>query len=91
MTTEQIWELLGEKLRSFLLQRVSDEQVADDLLQETFMRIHKRLDSLDDRQRIIGTESRVQEINCLVPTGLTVKCPEKMDVFTGRICPNFLG
>ena len=59
MTTEQIWELFGAKLRSFLLQRVSDEQVAADLLQETFMRIHKRLDSLDDRQRITSWVFRI--------------------------------
>lgn len=52
LTTEQIWELLSAKLRSFLLKRVSDEQIAEDLLQETFIRVHKRLDSLDDSQRI---------------------------------------
>ena len=34
------------------MRRVADEQVAEDLLQETFIRIHQRLDSLDDRRRI---------------------------------------
>ncbi len=52
MSTERIWDLLSAKLRSFLLQRVSDEQVAEDLLQETFLRIHKRLDGINDKQRI---------------------------------------
>lgn len=51
-TTEQIWELFSAKLKSFLLQRVSDHQVAEDLLQETFLRIHKKLDDIDDEQRI---------------------------------------
>jgi len=51
-STEQIWELLSARLRSFLLQRVSDEQIAEDLLQETFVRIHKNLDDIDDMQRI---------------------------------------
>jgi len=51
-STEQIWELLSDRLRSFLRQRVSDEQLAEDLLQETFLRIHKRLRQLDDQQRI---------------------------------------
>ncbi len=48
MSTERIWDHLNAKLRSFLLQRVSDEQVAEDLLQETFLRVHK------------GAKSRVQ-------------------------------
>ncbi|MGB0580377.1 MAG: RNA polymerase sigma factor SigZ [Limisphaerales bacterium] len=51
-TTEQIWELLSDRLRSFLRQRVSDEQLAEDLLQETFLRIHKRIAPLDDSRRI---------------------------------------
>jgi RNA polymerase sigma-70 factor (ECF subfamily) len=52
MSTERIWELLSARLRSFLLQRVSDAQVAEDLLQETFLRIHKSLDNIGDNQRI---------------------------------------
>ena len=52
ISTEQVWRLLSDKLRSFLLQRVSDEQVAEDLLQETFVRIHSKLGEIDDAQRI---------------------------------------
>ena len=52
ISTEHIWELLSAKLRSFLLQRVSDSQVAEDLLQETFLRIHKSLDNIEDEQRM---------------------------------------
>ena len=52
ISTEEIWELLSVKLRNFLLKRVSDERVADDLLQETFIRIHKKLHHLDNAQRI---------------------------------------
>lgn len=52
LSTEHIWELLSAKLRSFLLQRVSEPQVADDLLQETFLRIHQKLDDVADEQRI---------------------------------------
>ncbi len=52
LSTEKIWELLSTKLRSFLLQRVSDPQVADDLLQETFLRIHKKLNDIEDEQRL---------------------------------------
>ncbi len=52
LSTEHIWELLSAKLRSFLLQRVSDPQVADDLLQETFLRIHKNVGYVSDEQRL---------------------------------------
>ena len=52
ISTERLWELLSAKLRSFLLQRVSDEQVAENLLQETFIRIHQKLDEIDDTQRV---------------------------------------
>ncbi len=52
ISTEQIWQLLSSRLRAFLVSRCGDEQVAEDLLQETFIRIHQRLDSIDDAQRI---------------------------------------
>ena len=52
ISTEEIWELISAKLRNFILKRVSDEQIAEDLLQETFIRIHKKLGDLDDKQRI---------------------------------------
>ena len=52
MTTERIWKLLSTRLRSFFLQRASDEQVAEDLLQETFIRIHENLNDIDDVQRL---------------------------------------
>ena len=52
MSTEQIWEALSAKLRAFLRHRVSDAQVAEDLLQETFLRLHKKLDDIDDEQRL---------------------------------------
>ena len=52
ISTEQVWKLLSDRLRSFLLKRVSDEQAAEDLLQETFVRIHSKLGEIDDAQRI---------------------------------------
>ncbi len=52
MATEQIWDHLSEKLRTFLLSRVSDEQVAEDLFQETCIRMHNGIDGINDVQRI---------------------------------------
>lgn len=52
VTTEEVYGLLSSKLRSFLLSRTHDRQVADDLLQETFLRVHRKLDSVRDEQRL---------------------------------------
>ena len=52
LSTEQVWRLLSANLRSFLLRRVSDDDVADDLLQETFVRLHRKLSDEGDIQNI---------------------------------------
>lgn len=52
ISTERLWELLSDRLRSFLTRRVADPQIAEDLLQETFARIHQGLGSLADEQGI---------------------------------------
>ena len=51
-TTEALWRLLSDRLRGFFRQRVADDQTADDLLQETFLRIHQRLDGLEQDDRV---------------------------------------
>jgi len=58
-STERIWQLFSEKLRNFFLKRVSDEHVADDLLQETFVRIHRNLGGIEDEERLTGWVFRI--------------------------------
>lgn len=57
--TEQIWKRFGAHLHNFIRQRISDEQAAEDVLQETFMRVHKQLHTLQDRQRIAAWIFRI--------------------------------
>jgi len=45
-STETVWTHLSDDLRRFFRRRVADEHAADDLLQETFVRIHGNLDGL---------------------------------------------
>lgn len=52
MTTENIWETFHAGLKHFILQRIPDEQSADDVLQETFLKIHTRIDSLRDEEKL---------------------------------------
>ena len=50
--TEAVWELLSAKLKSFIRSRVENEQAAEDILQEAFLRIHQRLAALGDAERV---------------------------------------
>jgi RNA polymerase sigma-70 factor (ECF subfamily) len=50
--TEQVWRALHADLRRYLLRRVGSEAAADDLLQEVFLRIHSRIGSLADTDRL---------------------------------------
>ena len=47
-TVETIWEEWGTGLRQFILKRVSDETIADDILQEVFVKIQSRIETLRD-------------------------------------------
>ncbi len=53
-STESVWLQLSDDLRRFIRRRVADDHLADDLLQETFVRIHNRLDTLHDADRLAG-------------------------------------
>ena len=53
-TTESIWAHLGADLRRFLRRRVPDDHAADDLLQETFVRVHRHLPALADAERVVA-------------------------------------
>jgi len=50
--TETIWNSLSERLLAFIRRRVESSSVAEDLLQETFLRIHRRIDTLADQSKV---------------------------------------
>ena len=52
MTTENLWETFHTGLKHFILKRIPDEQSADDVLQETFLKIHTRIATLRDKDRL---------------------------------------
>jgi len=51
---ENIWREFSANLRQFILKRTSDESIADDILQEVFVKIHSRIDTLKDIRRLRG-------------------------------------
>lgn len=59
ISTEQVWQELSQKLRSFFRRRVADDQLAEDLLQETFLRIHNGIGSLQESERLVAWVYRI--------------------------------
>ncbi|MCI0395734.1 MAG: RNA polymerase sigma factor SigZ [Chloroflexi bacterium] len=50
--TETLWTEYNEQLRQFIARRVSDAQAVDDILQETFLKIHTGLARLRESDRL---------------------------------------
>jgi len=49
---EQIWFRFNTKLKSFILSKVKDNALADDLLQEVFIKIHRHIGQLKDENKL---------------------------------------
>ena len=49
--SEQMWLALYDRLHAFIARRVAPADV-DDLVQEVFLRIHRRIDTLDESDRL---------------------------------------
>ena len=52
MTTEKIWEEFHPRIKQFILKRIPDEYNAEDILQEVFLKIHARIDTLRDDEKL---------------------------------------
>ena len=50
--SELVWRKFHTDIRSFIQKRVSDAAAVDDLTQESFIRIHRGLDKVEDERRI---------------------------------------
>ncbi len=49
-----IWRQVHDGLRAFIANRVSSEAEVEDILQEVFLRMHRRLDGLKDPERLVA-------------------------------------
>lgn len=52
MTTGEVWNLYSKDVKYLILSKVKDNSITDDLLQETFVKIHTRLQTLKDISKI---------------------------------------
>ncbi len=51
-TAEVVWHGLHDRLLRFIRARVEDDAIAEDILQEVFLKIHARIGSLRDEERL---------------------------------------
>lgn len=52
MITKNVWELYATDLKYFILNKVKDEVAAEDLLQETFIKVHHNLKNLKNPEKL---------------------------------------
>ena len=50
--TKKIWIEFSKQLKFFISRKVADTSVAEDILQEVFIKIHSNIDGLKDEQKI---------------------------------------
>src|SRR5574341_918986 len=52
--TTDIWQEVHDGLRAFIQKRVANEAEVEDILQEVFLRMHRKLESLRDPRRLMS-------------------------------------
>ncbi|OSY87242.1 RNA polymerase sigma-70 factor [Tenacibaculum holothuriorum] len=48
MTTHEVWTKYADDIKYFILSKVKDKDVTEDLLQDTFIKVHTKLHTLKD-------------------------------------------
>lgn len=94
VTVENIWQEFSEKLRRFIRGRVSDDATADDILQDVFLKIQKRLGQLDDSSKLqswIYLIARNAVIDHYRVRKETVEVPESLVAETATDDPDIEG
>jgi len=59
LSTEVVWSHLSADLLQFIRRRVADDHAADDLLQETFVRVHRQIGTLQAADRVAAWVYRI--------------------------------
>lgn len=52
MTTQEIWRTYHLDVKRFIYSKTKNEEVVDDILQNTFIKIHTKLESLKDTSKV---------------------------------------
>lgn len=51
-TTQEIWQLYSKEIKQFIVSKVRNNFLADDILQEVFLKIHTNLHTLKDTEKL---------------------------------------
>ena len=49
---EEVYERFDLGLRNFISARVGDPDAAEDVLQDVYLKIHSRIDTLEDEEKV---------------------------------------
>ncbi|NQT93558.1 MAG: RNA polymerase sigma factor SigZ [Lentisphaerae bacterium] len=90
ITVEQLWQDNNAKLRGFIQSRVGDKHTAEDILQDVFIRVNNRLDSVKEPGKVQGWIYRIarnaiidhyrsRKITTQLPATLTAPEPDRGD------------
>ncbi|MDG1422399.1 MAG: sigma-70 family RNA polymerase sigma factor [Flavobacteriaceae bacterium] len=52
MTTKEVWNQYSEDVKRFIISKVKENSIADDILQDTFIKIHTKLHTLKDSKKL---------------------------------------
>jgi len=52
MNTQQVWETYNQDVKKFILSKVKNEEEANDILQDIFIKIHTKLDTVKDFSKV---------------------------------------
>lgn len=52
ITTKIVWDMYAEDAKRFIYSKVKDVEIANDILQDTFIKVHTKLDTLKDRTKL---------------------------------------
>lgn len=52
MTTQEVWTQYSNDVKYFILSKVKDDVIADDIVQDTFLKIHTKLHTLRDLNKL---------------------------------------
>ena len=52
MKTQNVWNNYSDSLYFFILKKVKNKEVANDIFQETFFKIHKNISKLNDTKKV---------------------------------------
>ncbi|NRD22967.1 sigma-70 family RNA polymerase sigma factor [Winogradskyella litoriviva] len=52
MTTKEVWGIYAEDVKRFILSKVKNASITEDILQETFIKVHTKLHTLKDETKL---------------------------------------